>query len=230
VSVPIDMSRNPFASFLPPRDPSPMALVACPFCREMFEEGEATTCPICGVALTDFSKLSPSVEAEDDDDVPLAPERAPLPATYMGRGKGILGLLGVAGLVLFFLPWIRMSVPYEINITGFDIARGRLGWVWAAGVAWLVLVPTVLSRRSIFQMRGARVAAAFLSAIPGMTAAILVARPPRGGIVPLRFTYDWPIFATLVVSVVAIVIAIRFGGRADDIAVARGTSRGQNVH
>jgi hypothetical protein len=224
------MSRNPFAPSFLSRDPSPMALVACPFCREMFEEGEETSCPVCGVALTDFSKLPPSIEAHDEDEVPLEPDREPLPSTYMGRGKGILALLGAVGLGLFFLPWIHMSLPYELAITGYDLARGRLGWVWASGVAWLVLMPTVLSRRSIHQMRGARLAAAFLAAIPGLTVSILAARPPHGGIIPLRFTYGWPFWATLLLSLAAVVVSVRLGGRIDDIAVSRGTSKGQHLH
>jgi hypothetical protein len=209
-----------------------MALVACPFCREMFEAGEETSCPLCGVALTEFSKLPPSHEAQalDEDDIPVAPELERLPSTYMGRGKGILALLGAAGLGLFFLPWIHMSLPYELAITGFDIARGRLGWVWASGIAWFVFLPTVLSRRSILQMRGARVAAAFLAAIPGLTVTILLARPPHGGLVPLRFSYGWPFWATLLVSIAAIAFSIRLGGRIDDIVVSRGTSKGHDLH
>jgi hypothetical protein len=226
------MTRIPFALSRATREAPRMALVACPFCREMFEEGEETTCPLCGVALTEFVRLPPSASAEahDEFDIPIEPDREMLPVTYMGRMKGLLVAFGGAGLGLFFLPWIRMSLPYELAMTGFDLAHGRLGWVWAAGVAWFVLLPTVLSRRSIFQMRGARVAAAFLSAIPGLTAAILLARPPHGGLVPLRFTYDWPIWATLVVSIAAIFAALRLGGRVDDIKVSRGTSKGQSLH
>ena len=209
-----------------------MALIACPFCREMFEEGEEETCPVCGVALTEISKLPKALHLhhELDDGIPVAPEHEPLPATYMGRGKGLLAVLSLVGLAVFFLPWIRMSLPYELAITGFELARGRLGWVWASGVAWVVLVPTVLSRRSIFQMRGARVAAAFLAAIPGVTVAILMARPPSGGIVPLRFAYGWPIFVTLAVSILATIVAVRLGGRVEDIKVSRGTSKGQDLH
>jgi hypothetical protein len=206
-----------------------MSLVACPFCREIFEEGEETHCPVCSIELTSFAKLPRSANVEDDG-VPLAPEQELLPSTYMARGKGVLAVLGLAGIGLFFLPWIRMSLPYELAITGFDIARGRLGWVWAAGVAWLVLLPTVLSRRSILQMRGARVAAAFLSAIPAMTVTILVARPPKGGVIPLRFEYGWPLWATLLVSLASLAVALRFGGRVDDIKVARGTSKGRELH
>jgi hypothetical protein len=98
-------------------------------------------------------------------------------------------------------------------------------------VAWFVLLPIVLSRRSIMQMRGARVAASFLAAIPGTTAILLLARPPHGGHgVPLRFTFAWGLYATLAASVGALTAALFFGGRVDDIRVKRGSSTGQVVH
>jgi hypothetical protein len=207
-----------------------VAIVACPFCREMFEEGEATACPICGVGLKALEKLPPSHDAlAEDPGIPLAPEQELLPASYLGRNKGLLSLAGLLGIALFFLPWVHVTLPDLYTFSGFDLAR-RLGWSWAAGVAWVVLLPTVMSRRTIMQLRGARVAAAFLSAIPAVTIAVLLARPPHGGLVPVRFTYDWPLFATLVVSIVATALAIGLGGRLDDIEVARGTSRGQDLH
>jgi hypothetical protein len=204
-------------------------LVACPFCREMFEQGEHPSCPLCGVALTPFEKLPPSHDAMHEDGIPVAPEHEPLPRGYMGRGKGALAALSLVGLILFFLPWIQMTLPDIVAISGFDLAR-RLGWSWGAAVAWVVLVPTVLSRKSIAELRGARVAAAFLSAVPAVTVTILLLRPPHGGLVPVRFTYDWPLYATLVVSVVAAAFAVTLGGRVDDIKVSRGSSHGQALH
>lgn len=212
-----------------------VALVACPFCREMFEEKEHRTCPLCGVGLTAFEKLPPSHDAQmEDGGIPVEPEHEPLPASYMGRGRGALTVLALVGLALFFLPWIRETLPETIAIRGFDLAR-RLGWSWGAAVAWVVLVPTVLSRRSIAQLRGARVAAAFLSAVPATTVGILLARPPqgvwvRGAFIAVRFAYDWPIFATLAVSVIAALFSLRLGGRVDDIKVSRGTSAGHSLH
>ena len=208
---------------------SRVPIVACPFCREMFEEGEERACPVCGVALTPFEKLPPSHDARWDDDVPNDPEYEPLPATYMGRSKGALALLGLTGLALFFLPWISVTLPDIFSLTGMDIAR-RLVWPWGAGVAWVVLVPTVLSRRSVVQMRGARVAAAFLSAIPAITGGVLLMRPPHATLVPIRFTYAWPFWGTVGVSLLAAAVAVRFGGRLDDIKVSRGTSVGHDVH
>ena len=207
-------------------------LVACPFCREMFEEGEAKTCPLCGVALTSFDKLPPSHDARalaDDEDIPNAPEYEPFPITYLGRHRGVLMALSLVGFALFFLPWLDVTLPDVVALTGFDLAH-RMGWSWGAGVAWVVLLPTVMSRRNIVQMRGARVAAAFLSAVPALTVAILLAKPPHGGIVPIRFTYDWALYATLATSVLALYYSTRLGGRIDDIQVTRGTSEGQHLH
>jgi hypothetical protein len=211
--------------------PERAMLLACPFCREMFEEGEAKACPVCGMELTKFDKLPPSLDAiHDEGGVPLAPELELLPWAYLGRGKGPLVVLGAIGVVLFFLPWVQLTLPYIDAKSGFDLAHQRIGWLWAAFVGWTVLIPTVLSRRNIAQLRGARVAAAFLAAIPAVAVTILLSKPPHGGIVPVRYTWDWPIYAMLAVSLTAIAFAIRLGGRADDIKVTRGTSQGQHLH
>lgn len=211
--------------------PRRVGLLACPFCREMFEEGEAKACPVCGMELTKFEKLPVSLDAiHDDGGVPLTPEHDPLPWNHLGRGKGIMVVLALMGVVLFFLPWVRLTLPYIDAKSGFDLAHQRIGWLWASFVGWTVLIPTVLSRRTIAQLRGARVAAAFLSAIPAIAVTILLSKPPRGGLVPVRYTWDWPIYAVLAVSLVALAVAVRLGGRVDDIKVARGTSKGQHLH
>ena len=207
-----------------------MSLLACPFCREMFEKGERGTCPVCGVSLVAFEKLPPSAEALDEDDVPPQPESEQLPATFLGRGRGLLAGLALAGLVAFCLPWVELTMPDVVALSGFALAR-RLGWAWGAGVAWFILLPTVLSRRTILQMRGARVAAAFLAAVPGTTVAVLLARPPHGAHgVPVRFTYAPALYGTLALSLLALLISVFFGGRRDDIRVSRGSSAGQLVH
>jgi hypothetical protein len=202
-----------------------VALLACPFCRELFAPRERNACPVCGVPLVAFDKL-PRAEVGGND-APEEPEWEPLPATFLRRGRGVLAALGVFGLVAFASPWVDLTMPDVVTYSGFDIAH-RLGWAWAAGAAWFVLLPIVVSRRSIMQMRGARVAVSFLAAIPGTTAALLLTRPPHGAHgVPLRFTFAWGIYATLAA---AVVVAFFFGGRIDDIRVKRGTSAGQVVH
>jgi hypothetical protein len=199
----------------------------------MFEEGEREDCPVCGVALTEFSKLPPSLDAlHEEGNVPTAPEVERLPVHYLGRGKGVLVALSLVGIGMFFLPWVHITLPYIDARSAYVMAHGRAGWLFGALCAWLVLVPTVLSRRSILQMRGARVAAAFLSAIPGVCVADLVLFPPKyDGYVPIRFEWSYPLWVTLGLSLVGIVVSVlALGGRLDDIRVSRGTSKGQQVH
>ena len=185
---------------------------------------------MCGVSLVPLDRLPPSLDAQAEDGVPHRPEDDSLGLAYLGRGRGALVALALAGLAAFMAPWVHVTMPDIVTFSGFDLAR-RLGWSWGAGVGWFVLVPTVLSRRSITQMRGARVAAAFLSAVPGITAAVLFGRPPHGShLVPLRFEFGGGLYATLVLSVVALFFALGFGGRVDTISVRTGTSRGQVVH
>ncbi len=212
----------------PPR----VALVACPFCREMFERQEAQSCPVCGISLQAIEKLPPSptlAHELEDDGVPPAPEQERFAATYAGRGRAALVALGLVGIALFLSPWIKLTMPYIVDFTGFDLAR-RLGWSWGAGVAWVVLVPTVASRRTIAQLRGARFPASFLAFIPGLTATILALSPPHGGLVPVRYTFGWAFWATIALSAVATAVAACLGGKLSDIRVARGTSAGQTLH
>jgi hypothetical protein len=207
-----------------------VALLACPFCREMFELGETPTCRTCGVPLVAFEKLPISDEALSEDGVVRQPEWEPLGLAYLRRGRGALALLALGGAVVFFAPWVHLTMPDVVSYSGYALSR-RLGWAWGAGVAWFVLLPTVLSRRSIMKMRGARVAASFLSAVPAVTAGLLLARPPHGAHgVPLHFTWAWGLFATLALSLVAVAFALFFGGRLDEMALRRGTSAGQVVH
>jgi hypothetical protein len=208
-------------------------LIACPFCHELFARGEARVCPACGLTLTDLSKLPPSHDAlaEDDFGIPIQPHLETLPWFEVRRGRGILLFGAVLGFVAFFAPWVNMTSPEIHLLSGADLAK-RSGWIWGAGVAWFILFPMTLTRRSIDQMRGARVAAAFLSAIPVVTVSILWLMPPHARYVPIRFEWGWGLYATLILGLVATLAAVRFGGRIDDIKVARGAvaGRGETLH
>ena len=191
-----------------------MSLLACPFCRELFAPGEAERCPACGLALADASRLPPSHDAlaeADDFDLPTPPHLQPLPGTHLGHSRGLLIACAVLGLVAFASPWIVETSPETVVLSGLDLARRR-GWFWSAGVAWFVLLPVVLSRRTLDQMRGARVAAAMLSAIPLLTAALLYVVPVRSR-VPLRFGFGLGLGATLALGLVATAAACFFGGK-----------------
>jgi hypothetical protein len=200
----------------------------------MFAQGEAEVCPACGLALTDMARLPPSHDAaaeEDDFGIPVQPHLEPLPLAYMRRGKGILAAAAILGFVAFFAPWVNMTSPETHVLSGADLAR-RSGWIWGAAVGWFVLLPMVVTRRSIDQMRGARVAAAFLSAVPAVTTSILWLMPPHSRYVPIRFDWGWGLYANWLFGVLAVLVSIRFGGRIDDIRVSRGNLRkaGETLH
>jgi hypothetical protein len=208
-------------------------LIACPFCHELFARGEARDCPACGLTLTDISKLplSHDAVAEDDFGIPMQPHLETLPWFEVRRGRGVLLACALLGFVAFFAPWVNMTSPELRLLSGVDLAK-RSGWIWGAGVGWFILFPMTLTRRSIDQMRGARVAAAFLSAVPLVTVSILRVMPPHARYVPIRFDWGWGFYATWILSLVATFAAVRFGGRIDDIKVARGAlaGRGETLH
>lgn len=209
-------------------------LEACPFCREHFPRGEASECPLCGVALIAAAKL-PTAAPTDEDGVPVSPEDEVMPWGYWGRARGPLIVLCVLGLVAFCLPWVHTFTPDRRVFTGIDIAR-RTGLTWAAGVAWFTLLPVLMSRRTIRTMLGARLVVAMLGAVPAICTLVLLMNPPssaeaRGVTVHLRYTWDPAIYATLVLGLVtAAVGALRFGGRPDDIKVTKGSSANHTLH
>lgn len=189
-------------------------LVACPFCREMYESGEHEACPDCGVALVPTHRLPKTAAELAAEEARTPPDEVVLPMTYLGRGRGPLLVLAVLGLVAFLLPWVRESAPEDQVLSGLELAR-RLGWLWAPAVAWFVLIPLVLSRRSVARMRGARVAVGFLAAMALVTVVVRVAATPTStALRTVRFTWGEGLWATAAVAVAALVVAARFGGPA----------------
>jgi magnesium-transporting ATPase (P-type) len=176
-----------------------------------------------------MSRLPPSYEATQEDDWPEKPEWETLPVLFWRRGRGPLVAAGALGVVLFFVPWVHVQVPEVVTLSGFDIAR-TLGWVWACLVAWVTLVATAASRRSVAKMRGARVAAGLFCAIPLVTVVVLALTPPGGGLVPVRFTYAMGFYGTLAVAALGLSFALRFGGRLDDLPLTQGRSAGETLH
>lgn len=204
-------------------------LYACPFCRELFQAGEARTCPACGIALEALSRLPPSYEAQlEDPEEPLPPHMEPLPWTYAGRGRGLLLAIATAGLAAFFAPWVHETAPELMDLRGIDLAR-RLGWMWAPAAAFFVMIPLVLTRRSIYKMRGARVAVAFLAAVALTAFALRVSFTPASSLLrPVRFTWGYGLYATGAAALLALIVAARFGGPLDDIPT-RERRRGDEI-
>lgn len=179
----------------------------------MFKSGEVEVCPACGLPVSDLAKLPPSYDAQIEPDWPAEPEHETLPLLYWRRGRAALIGVSIAGLAVFFAPWIVETAPEIETLTGFDLAQ-RLGWVWGAAVAWFVLIPTVLSRRTLDKMRGARVIASVFCGVPLMTTAVLLLMPPRPRLrIPMVFHYSWGLYATIAVALVALPFAATFGGK-----------------
>lgn len=164
------------------------------------------------MALVATHKL-PKTQAElDEEAARTPPDEEILPWTYPGRGRAALIALALAGLVAFLMPWVRETMPENQVLSGLELAQ-RIGWSWAPAVAWFVMIPLVLSRRSVFKMRGARVATAFLAGISLATVITRVATAPASThLRQVRFTWGEGMWLTAAIAVVAIGVAIRFGG------------------
>jgi hypothetical protein len=218
----------------------PKHLAACPFCRELFVDGETDRCPECGIELRELADLPPSPEAEALTAEEAAarvqqvtiPQAEMLPWSDMSRGRGVLLLCALAGIgAFFFLPWAIQTMPENVIYKGHELAR-RQSFFWMALTAWLVLFPSVASRRSLIKMVGARIAVVTLSAMPAIWCGFLLTRPTRVVVKGLPFEYHWGpgFWATMAISVVATLVAFRFGGRLDDVTVKHGSSTGEVLH
>jgi hypothetical protein len=206
-------------------------LVACPFCRQLFQPGEASTCPDCGLGLKDLGKLPPSYDAlVEYPEEPVPPHMETLGWTYAGRNRALLLALSLVGLATFFAPWVHETAPELRDLSGFALAR-MTGFFWAPAVAWFVLLPLVLTRRTIYKMRGARVAVAFLAGIGLVTVLSLLAHPPRAAAFrPVHIEWQWGIFAAGATALAAVVAAFGFGGRLDDIPTRQSRRGDETLH
>jgi hypothetical protein len=135
-------------------------------------------------------------------------------------------LLGCAavGLLLFFSPWVSLEMPEDVVRSGYDLARGRAGWLWGGATGWLVLVPLAWSRRTIRSMLGARPISAMLAAMTLFEVGMLLALPPRGGRLPVELHWAWGLYASALVSLVGTVVALRFGGSLPPLEGASSTT------
>lgn len=190
------------------------ALRACPFCRTLYRPDEGSVCADCGVALVPMHTLGPSHDSQLDDPVPATlPEDEVLPWTAFGRGKGALVALCLLGLCAFFTPWVEIIRPETALRSGYDLARGRAGWLWGGAAAYFVLIPFALTRRTIARMRGVRVVSVLLASLTLCEVGLLLFLPPRGhGLVPVLIAWRWGLYASGAVSLAATLVSVRFGG------------------
>jgi hypothetical protein len=196
-------------------------LNACPFCRSLFASAEGRQCPDCGVKLVPMENLPQSLDVAADEleaGELVLPEQRPLPWNYFGRNRGALLLVALIGLALFFAPWVELRMPDLSVRSGFDLARGRAGWLWGGAAGWLVLLPLVWTRRTIHRLRGVRLVSAMFAAMTLIETGILLSMPPHAQHhVPLEIVWRWGIYASLGVSVIGVAVALRLGGRLADL-------------
>lgn len=201
--------------------PGVARLFACPFCRSLFPSAEARACPECGVKLVPMENLPHSLDVAADEleagEIVL-PEQRPLPWNYFGRSRGALLAIALLGLALFFAPWVEVRMPEFSVRSGFDLARGRAGWLWGGAAGWLVLLPLVWTRRTIQRLRGVRLVSALFAAMTLLEASMLLSTPPRGQHqLPVEIVWRWGIYASLLTSVAGIVAALRLGGNLQNL-------------
>jgi len=172
------------------------------------------------VALVPMSQLPPSLDALDDEAEQgqvTFPENVPLPVTYMGSGRGVLLALSALGLFAFFLPWVELTAPETVVYSAFDLARGRAGFLWGGATAWLVMIPLVITRRTIARMRGVRVVTVMFAAMTLTEALMLWLMPPHRGMTPLELRFRYGLYLSAAVSIAGMVAAARFGGSLDNL-------------
>ena len=153
-----------------------------------------------------------------------------LPWAYAGRNRALLLGVALVGLLAFFAPWVHESAPELRDLSGFGLAH-LSGLFWAPAVAWFVVFPLVLTRRSIYKMRGARVAVAFLAATALITVGLLLGRPPVSSAHrPVHLEYAWGLYTSGLVAVVGVLAALGFGGKLDDIPTQQPRHGGEILH
>jgi hypothetical protein len=217
-----------------------MSLQACPFCRQLFVPGEQSRCEDCDVDLVPLTSLPPSLEtlaeaAESAEYVP--PEDRLLPWSFPYRGRAVLLGLASLGLVLFFVPWLTLELPDPAALSGFDLARSRIPWLWGGAIGWFLLLALVASRRTVRSMRGIRVVCATFSAMTfGEVALLLVQRPLEHSYFASGIENAPGLYLSGLVSAAAILWSARFGGKLGDVRhlpleeYSPETSDGQLLH
>jgi hypothetical protein len=211
-------------------------LFACPFCRELYTRGEVDICPQCDLVIQPLAELPPSHEAqmltaaEEGPIIAHSPEDEKVSWAYLGRARGPLMMVALLGVAAFFSPWLHERSPEIRDLSGFEFAR-VLGWLWAAGVAWFVMIPLVVTRLTIRQMRGARVAVGFLASMVLLTVLTRISiQPTPHPMVAIRYSWGWGMYLSGFLGALALGLAFRFGGTLEDMPSEQGRPTDETLH
>lgn len=134
----------------------------CPFCREAFDD--VTRCPSHDVELVTLRELGDlaALDVSDDLDASVWSPR---------RGRGVLAAGALLTLIGFLCPFGTLRGPVAVTNTLLGLARGRSLRLWIVPLAALALLLTLYRRRSGAALRGARLAALFVSLLPSAVVA-----------------------------------------------------------
>lgn len=175
-----------------------------------------------------MNSLPPSWEAEAEfgSFVEEAPEDRRLPWTYLGRGRGALLGLALCGLAAFWAPWVELERPEWVTLSGYDLARGNAGWLWGGAIGWFLLIPLLLSRRTVYQLRGIRVIACTFALMTGGEALLLYLKPPASHVYyGPGLSWSWGLFVSAALSFLAAFVSVRLGGTLTDFRDLPGAAR-----
>lgn len=180
-----------------------------------------------------MNRLPPSAEAlaeEVEAGEVVLPEQREFPWTYFGRGRGALLVLSILGLIAFFLPWVEVRMPEARVLSGFDLARGRAGWLWGGAVAWLVMIPLLWTRRTIERLRGVRAVTVVFALMTAIEVGMMLLLPPqKRDHVPLDFVWRFGLFASGAISVIAAFFAFRLGGKLEPLPAPKSPSSSETL-
>ena len=178
--------------------------------------------PIVAFNLVPFNEVAPSPESQLEQDYLL--EQTPLEWQRLrfwdfSRGRGLLPVLALLGLLSYALPWFSQSLPETRVLTGYQLARHHVGWLWGGAVGWFILIPLVVTRRSIGEMRGVRMIAAVFASLTALEVLVFVnITSSRQNQVVVQFAWEWGIWISCFVSALGTCIAATLGGHVPDAA------------
>ncbi len=182
---------------------------ACPFCRIYVADPELLRCEMCDVPLVSARSLGPSPEELLAWEA-LPVEQRPIPISPRTHGRGPIVLAALAGIVAYLLPWIEVRMPDAWRMHGSDFGR-RLHWPHAVLAAWIVVVPTIVTRRTLGRLLAARPVLAVLAAVPLVTLAVLHAKPPAHKLLHVETTWLLASWVEGAASIAALVAILRLG-------------------
>jgi len=182
------------------------SLLACPFCRELYEASEAELCPVCGVVLRPIADLPPSYEMREQQAAEwerTAPQDRALPWHHIGANRGWVIATNLVGLATFLAPWLILTKPEDVALTGLQLTSSKGFWFGGGAAAWFVNIPLVASRRTINQLRSVRIIVTLFSGLCTCQALLLLLLSPTESMVPVEYHWGWGFYASASLGLIA---------------------------